>query len=380
MPNLLTRIPIIPFIRKDLEQKMVFIAGPRQVGKTTLALNLLGSETNEHPAYLNWDFPEVKDPLLRGELPADQKLIVLDEIHKYHDWRNLVKGIYDKYKSSRQFLVTGSARLDYYRRGGDSLQGRYHLYRMHPISLREGFDNPNKKDVEHLLKFGGFPEPFFKGEEIFWRRWQLERQKLVLQEDMISLEKVREISKIELLHFLLTERVGSPLSVNSLREDLSVAHETIEHWLQILENLFLIFRISPFNASKIRSVKKEKKLYFWDWSLCKDEGARFENLVASQLLKYCHLREDTLGFRMELGYIRDTDKREIDFVVLEENKPKFAVECKLGQKQISPHIKYFSERMDIPKFYQVHLGEEYFENITYRTTVIPFLKFTEQLL
>ncbi len=374
------KIDIIPFILQDLEHKMVFVAGPRQVGKTTFALQMLGAESNEHPAYLNWDFPPVKEPLLRGELPAGQKLIVLDEIHKYHDWRNLVKGIFDKYRSSRQFLVTGSARLDYYRRGGDSLQGRYHLYRLHPINLRDVYTNPNKSDVENLLKFGGFPEPFFKGEEIFWRRWQLERQKLVLQEDMISLEKVREVSKIELLHFLLAERVGSPLSVNSLREDLSVAHETIEHWLQILENLYLIYRISSFSSSKIRAVKKEKKLYFWDWSLCKDSGARFENLVGSQLLKYCNFREDTLGYKMDLCYIRDTDKREIDFVVVEDGKPKFAVECKLGEKQVSPHIKYFSLRMDIPKFYQVNMGDSDFENIDYRVRVLPFWKFTEELV
>lgn len=374
------KIDIIPFILQDLEHKMVFVAGPRQVGKTTFALQMLGAESNEHPAYLNWDFPPVKEPLLRGELPAGQKLIVLDEIHKYHDWRNLVKGIFDKYRSSRQFLVTGSARLDYYRRGGDSLQGRYHLYRLHPINLRDVYTNPNKSDVENLLKFGGFPEPFFKGEEIFWRRWQLERQKLVLQEDMISLEKVREVSKIELLHFLLAERVGSPLSVNSLREDLSVAHETVEHWLQILENLYLTFRISSFSSSKIRAVKKEKKLYFWDWSLCKDSGARFENLVGSQLFKYCNFREDTLGYKMDLCYIRDTDKREIDFVVVEDGKPKFAVECKLGEKQVSPHIKYFSLRMDIPKFYQVHMGDSDFENIDYRVRVLPFWKFTEELV
>ncbi len=374
------KIDIIPFILQDLEHKMVFVAGPRQVGKTTFALQMLGAESNEHPAYLNWDFPPVKEPLLRGELPAGQKLIVLDEIHKYHDWRNLVKGIFDKYRSSRQFLVTGSARLDYYRRGGDSLQGRYHLYRLHPINLRDVYTNPNKSDVENLLKFGGFPEPFFKGEEIFWRRWQLERQKLVLQEDMISLEKVREVSKIELLHFLLAERVGSPLSVNSLREDLSVAHETVEHWLQILENLYLTFRISSFSSSKIRAVKKEKKLYFWDWSLCKDSGARFENLVGSQLFKYCNFREDTLGYKMDLCYIRDTDKREIDFVVVEDGKPKFAVECKLGEKQVSPHIKYFSLRMDIPKFYQVNMGDSDFENIDYRVRVLPFWKFTEELV
>ncbi len=370
---------IIPTILKDLEEKMVFLSGPRQVGKTTLTYQILGAKTDNHPAYLNWDFPKVRVPLMNGEIPADQRLIVLDEIHKYHDWRNLVKGLYDQYKTSIKFLVTGSARLDYYRRGGDSIQGRYHFHRLHPFSLTEAFSNPSKSDLELLLKFGGFPEPLFKGDDTFYRRWQLERQKLVLMEDMISLEKVREVSKVELLYSVLPEKVGSPLSVNSMREDLSVAHETVEHWLQIFENLYVIFRIPPMNSSKIRSVKKEKKMYFWDWSLCREEGARFENLTASHLLRYCNYREDTFGYKMDLGYIRNSDGKEIDFVVIEDGNPKFAVECKLSEKEISPQIKYFSERLDIPQFYQVHLGDADYENSKFRTRVIPFIKLAQLL-
>jgi len=287
---------ILPYILKDLDEKMVFLAGPRQVGKTTFSLELLKTDSTEHPAYLNWDYPPTRTSLMRGEIPARQNLLVFDEIHKYHDWRNLIKGIYDRYKSSRKFLITGSAKLDYYRRGGDSLQGRYHLYRMHPLSLFEITSTPNDSDLEYLLITGGFPEPFFKSDEIFWRRWQLERQKRIIQEDLIQLEKVREISKLELLNTLLPDRVGSILSVNSLREDLSVSHETVENYLQIFENLYNIYRISPYYTNKIRSVKKEKKLYFWDWSLCKDPGARFENFIGSQLMKYCHFREDVFGY------------------------------------------------------------------------------------
>ena len=370
---------ILPSILKDLNEKMVFLAGPRQVGKTTFSLELLGTVSTEHPAYINWDYPPSRTSLLKGEIPADQNFLVFDEIHKYHDWRNLIKGIYDRYKSSRKFLITGSARLDYYRRGGDSLQGRYHLYRMHPLSLFEITSTPNDSDLEYLLRTGGFPEPFFKAEEIFWKRWQLERQKRIIQEDLIQLEKVREISKLELLHTLLLDRVGSILSVNSLREDLSVSHETVENYLQIFENLYSIYRISPYYTNKVRSVKKEKKLYFWDWSLCKDSGARFENFIGSQLLKYCHFREDVFGFKMELQYLRDTDKREIDFVVIEDDQIKFAVECKLGEKQISKHISYFSERVGIPKIFQIHLGKEDFEKVEIRTRVMPALRFLEML-
>ena len=182
-----------------------------------------------------------------------------------------------------------------------------------------------------------------------------------------------------LLHTLLLDRVGSILSVNSLREDLSVSHETVENYLQIFENLYSIYRISPYYTNKVRSVKKEKKLYFWDWSLCKDPGSRFENFIGSQLLKYCHFREDVFGFKMELQYLRDTDKREIDFVVTEDDKIKFAVECKLGEKQISKHLSYFSERVGIPKFYQTHLGNEDFEKVEIRTRVMPALRFLEML-
>ena len=182
-----------------------------------------------------------------------------------------------------------------------------------------------------------------------------------------------------LLHTLLLERVGSILSANSLREDLLVPHETVESYLQIFENLYCIYRISQYYTNKIRSIKKEKIFYFLDWSLCKDPGARFENFIGSQLLKYCHFREDVFGFKMELQYLRDTDKREIDFNLTEDDKIKFAVECKLGEKQISKHINYFFERVDIPKFYQVHLGREDFEKIEVRTCVIHSLRFLEML-
>lgn len=353
------RIPkryLFDAIDADLSEKMVFISGPRQVGKTTLALQLAGATDLRHPAYLSWDDVRARPGIRRGEIPPGQPRVILDEIHKYARWRGLVKGLYDTREPGQSFLVTGSARLDVYRRGGDSLHGRYHAYRLHPLSLTEVGGHPTA--VEALLRFGGFPEPFLRGSERHWRRWQRERLDRVVSDDVRDLERVREISLIEHLVDALPVRVGSPLSVKNLREDLEVAHDTAERWLGILENLYVCFRISPLGAPRIRAVKKERKLYLWDWSAVPDGGVRLENLVASHLLKLCHFREDTEGHRMELRFLRDTDAREVDFVVLENRRPLFAVEVKTGERSVSPSVRYFKQRTRIPRWYQVHLGEK----------------------
>lgn len=321
--------------------------------------------------------PGAANALKAGELPAHQKIIILDEIHKYGQWRNLVKGLYDTNKSKISFLVTGSARLDHYRKGGDSLQGRYHYWRMHPFSLIELNKNPTKKDFDTLLKFGGFPEPLLKGEEIFWRRWNKERMIRVIREDLRDLERVKEISMLEVLADTLPSKVGSPLSVKSLREDLNVDHKTAERWITILENLYVGFRIPPLGGAKIRAVKKEQKLYMWDWSQVEDQGHRFENMMACQLLKFCHLREDQLGNKMELRYLRDNDAREVDFVVLQNNKALFGVECKLSDKVDLRQINYFKQRTKVPEFYLVHAGMRDFMKDGVR--VLPFSTFCKEL-
>ena len=363
-------------ISEDLKARMVFVGGPRQVGKTTLSLNLLDPPDSSNPAYLNWDDVRVHSSLLRGELPPNQPLIVFDEIHKFARWRNLLKGFYDTRGAAIRFLITGSARLDYYRKGGDSLHGRYHYYRLHPFSLPEISTNPKPSDLSALLKFGGFPEPLLKGEETFWRRWQKERRQRVIYDDIRDLERIKEITLLELLAEELPRRVGSPLSVKNLRESLEVAHETAERWVEIFERMYYCFRISPYGATKLRAVKKEKKLYLWDWSTVNESGARFENLVACQLLKYCHLLEDSEGYRMELRFLRDTDRREVDFIVLKEGKPLFAVECKTGERDISPALFYFKERVMIPKCFQVHTGTRDYEKQGIR--VLPFYSFCKE--
>lgn len=366
-------------VKLDLKEKMVFVGGPRQVGKTTLALGLIENATESHPAYLNWDVRTTQQFTMKGGLPADQPLIILDEIHKYKHWRNLVKGFYDQYKSSKQFLITGSARLDHYRRGGDSLQGRYHYYRLHPFSLYELNAEPSKTDLEALLTFGGFPEPFLKQNTRHWKRWQRERQSRVIQEDLINLEHVKEVSQLHLLTQLLPERVGSLLSLNNLRQDLSVAFETADRWITILENLYYCFRIMPYGLPHLRAVKKEKKVYLWDWSLCQTKSARFENMVASHLIKYCHYIEDTEGDDMSLKFLRDSAGREIDFVVTKNGKPVFAIECKTGSQAVSKNIGYFSSRTDIPCYYQVHMGDQDYEHAGLKARVIPFSRLCQLL-
>jgi len=375
------RLPryLSPAVEKALASgKMAFIGGPRQVGKTTLALALLGpTATERHPAYFNWDDPRSAAGLRRVELPAHEPLLVCDEVHKYARWRNLLKGIYDTEKSFRRIVVTGSARLDYYRKGGDSLANRYRYFRLHPFSLRELDAKPTGSDLNALLRFGGFPEPLFSQDEAAHRIWQRDRLARVVREDLRDLERVREVSLVEQLVDLLPERVGAPLSVANLRQDLAVDHKTAERWLTILETLYVCFRLAPFGSPRIRAVKKEKKLYLWDWSAVADPGARFENLVACQLLKYCHWIEDTEGFRMELRYLRDTDRREVDFVVLRGGRPQFAVECKTGQRAISPAVRYCAERTPIPRFYQVHRGDRHYESG--KVTVLPFASFCTEL-
>jgi predicted AAA+ superfamily ATPase len=370
---------IRPWLERDLGEKMVFLGGPRQVGKTTVALSFLPGGSESDPGYLNWDHPATRKMLLAGGLPAGCEMVSLDEIHKFKGWRNLVKGLYDTNKSSRKFLVTGSARLDHYRKGGDSLQGRYHYHRLHPLSLAELGCGAGVGELEQLLKFGGFPEPFLKAGERHWKRWQREHLSRVVREDLVSLEQVRELGQIELLAQMLPERVGAPLSVNNLRGDLEVSFETADRWIRILENLYFCFRISPFGLPKLRAVKKERKLYLWDWSVCADEAARFENLVAANLLKYCHHKEDTAGEEMELRFLRDSAGREVDFVVLQNRSPLFAVECKLGERGLSRQVAYFAQRTEIPKFYQVHAGNADVEYAGLRARVLPFHKFSEVL-
>ena len=364
------------YIIEDLSKKMVFIGGPRQVGKATFAQSLLKNYLDGHPAYLNWDRDEHRAIIRSKSWPAKEPLIIFDEIHKFKNWRSFIKGIFDTLKNSHSFLVTGSAKLDLLRKGGDSLLGRYHYYRMHPYSLPELGNT--EKNLNNLFNFGGFPEPLIDLSERTIKRWHIQRIDRLVRIDLRDFSYIRDIEKIHQLAEELPNRVGSPLSIKNLSLDLEVDHKTAKNWVLTLENLYYCFLISPYGESKIRAVKKEQKLYMWDWSQVGTLGLRFENMMASHLLKYCHFQEDVFGERMELRFIRDTDKREVGFVVLKNKKPIFAVECKLKNDNLSPHIKYFKERTKIPIFYQVHL-EGKSSNITDHVKILNFSDFCKEI-
>ena len=333
-------------VADDLASKMVFIGGPRQVGKTSLARSLLPSPDCE----LNYDIAAQRQAILRHELPA-QDFWFFDEIHKFRGWRNYLKGLFDEHGRKRRILVTGSARLDLYRFGGDSLQGRYFYLRLHPFSVAELGGHADA--VPALLALGGFPEPFVSGSERFARRWSLAYRERLVREEISSLETVSDLGRLELLASALPERVGSPLSLNALREDLQVSHQTVSRWTDMLERVYGIFRLAPFGAPMLRAVKKERKHYHYDWSVVASEGARFENLVASHLLKWVEFQIDTEGRPLELRYFRDIDGREVDFVVVERGAPIALVECKLGDDAVSPGLRYMKARFPAVTAWQI---------------------------
>jgi predicted AAA+ superfamily ATPase len=334
-------------VKQDLKHKMVFVAGPRQVGKTTLSLGLPGAIKG----YLNWDVTEHREHILKRELPVS-RLWIFDEIHKYRQWRNYLKGLYDNLRTKQQILVTGSGRLDVYRFGGDSLQGRYHLLRLHPFTASELSIETSQQFTE-LLNLSGFPEPFLSSSKTEARRWSREYRTRLISEEVVSLERVQDLGQLELLMLRLPELVGSPLSINAIREDLQISHKTASSWLDILERLYAIFRLAPFGSPKIRAVKKERKHYHFDWSVVDDDAARFENLVASHLLKWVHYQQDAMGLDYELEYFRDTDGREVDFVVTERRVPKTIIECKWSDRDIDRSLRYLSKKFPKAEAWQI---------------------------
>ena len=341
-------------ILKDLDKKMVFVGGPRQVGKTTLAKAILSSN---YPSgrYLNWDFDDDRQDILQKKWSSDQKLLVFDELHKFPRWKTWVKGIYDVSHELHFFLITGSARLDVYRRGGDSLMGRYHYWRLHPFTLDEVPRGISPEEAFHrLMTVGGFPEPFLDGDERAARRWRRERFDRVLREDIRDLEQVRNIQLLGMFLDMLRHRVGGLVTLSNLADDLQISPKTAKTWLEVLERMYLVFSVRPYTRSLPRAVLKPPKVYFFDnGDVIGDEGARFENLIATSLLKRLHFLEDRDGYRYELRYIRDKEGREVDFLIVKEGKIEELIEVKFSEDNISNSLRYYAERLNPPKATQI---------------------------
>lgn len=337
---------LTPHVVKDLRKKMVFLGGPRQVGKTTLAQGVL--EANKAGGvYLNWDADEDRRAIMAHAWSTKQQLLVFDEIHKFRRWKNWLKGLYDTRRGQHSILVTGSARLDVYRRGGDSLLGRYHYWRLHPFDLTEIPKGMTSKDaLARLMRVGGFPEPFLDGDEREAKRWRRERFDRVLRDDVRDLEAIRDITTLGLFLDALRTRVGGLVVLSNIAEELQVAQKTLKHWLDILERMYLVFVVRPWTRNLPRAVVKPPKVYFYDnMDVIGDEGARFENLVATHLLKRLQFMEDHDGDRYELRYIRDKEGREVDFAVVKNGHVAQLIEAKHADKNVALGLRYYAERL-----------------------------------
>ncbi len=335
------------FIFQDLTKKMVFIGGPRQVGKTTLSKNLMHGRFADS-IYLNWDNDQDRKTILRKEWSPETPLIIFDELHKYPRWKQWIKGVYDTKAEDQTYLVTGSARLDVYRRGGDSLMGRYHYWRLHPLTIDELPENMSKKEgYERLLTLGGFPEPFLTDDLREAQRWRRERFDRILREDIRDLESIRNIQILSLFVDALRERVGSTVTLFNIAEDLQISPKTAKNWLMILEKMYLLFPIYPLTTKIPRAIQKPPKVFFYDNAdVIGENGAKLENFVATTLLKRLHFIEDYYGDRASLHYIRDKDGREVDFVTVINQKVIDLIEVKTKDNDISPSLKYYGKKLN----------------------------------
>ncbi|HBD96190.1 MAG: hypothetical protein A2015_08935 [Spirochaetes bacterium GWF1_31_7] len=334
-------------IINDLTKKIVFITGPRQVGKTYLARDIAAQFGKS--LYLNYDSYADRKIIDEQSWLPDTKLIIFDELHKKKDWKNYLKGVFDTRNEDLMILVTGSSRLDAHRSEGDSLLGRYFLHRLLPFSVREIADNNIHYTLDHFLERGGYPEPFLSESTIDADRWRQLYIDGIIQTDVLDFETIHNIKSMRLLLDMLRNRVGSPLSFNNLAQDLQIAPNTVRKYIEIFEALYIVFRVTPFSDNIARSLLKEPKVYFYDNGLVSgDDGAKLENFTAVSLLKHCYYNNDVMGRSMELRYIRTKDGREVDFCITDNGAVNVMIEVKNRDTDISPSLLYFKERYDFP--------------------------------
>jgi uncharacterized protein len=356
---------------------LIMLAGPRQSGKTTLAMKIVAKDFSD-VVYLNWDLPEDKrrlitDPVFFSREPrssmASRPLVILDEIHKYRDWKNYLKGIYDQFAEEYQFLVTGSGRLEFSRKAGDSLAGRFLKFHLLPFTLAElssrrktlqdfrqnpleGFDEAPVGETAEIFnalwELSGFPEPFTKGKKTFWSMWSKGYGEQIVRDDLRTVADIRNLDSIETLFALIPGRVASPLSMNNLAGDLQVAFDTVKNWLLLFDSFYLTFRVSPWREKISRSILKEKKVYLFNFPVIDDEAARFENLAALEFLRAVETWNDRGWGRFSLHYLRNKEKQEVDFLLAENNRPFLLVETKLADDRPAASLIAFQKALNIP--------------------------------
>lgn len=329
------------YILDDLPTKIVLLSGPRQTGKTTLSKQIY-SEFE----YFNYDSTEDRLFIQEKSWNRDTKLVVFDELHKMKQWKRWLKGIYDTQSIPPEILITGSAKLNVHSNVGDSLAGRYFQYRLHPLDLKEICQQLSvlpEQGFETLWHCSGFPEPFLRGEQTYYKRWRTTHTDIILRQDLIDLSSVRDIHAIQNLVMLLRNRAGGTVSYANLARDLERDPNTIKRWLELLENLYVIYRVTPYSKNITRSLLKEPKFYFYDHALIDDDqGARLENVVANALKKELHYLEDTQGVSSSLHFLRTKDGKEIDFLVVLENKPALMIEVKMSDDSLAKAFDHFS--------------------------------------
>ncbi len=388
-------------IRNHLSEnrQMAFISGPRQVGKTFLCRAITAN-------YLNWDNQDTRETILKGPAQVAQTIgleklhdatpiVAFDEIHRYARWKTFLKGFFDVYGNDVRILVTGSSRLDVFKRGGDSLMGRYFLYRMHPFSVAElispalrqtAISAPqplDEADWTGLWTFGGFPEPFTRRDARFSRRWQTLRQAQLLREDVRELTRINSIDQLLALATLLNARSGQQLVYASLAKEIRVSENTIRTWIGVLASLHQGFLIKPWHRSITAAIRKEPKWFLRDWSTLSDEGQRAETFVGCHLLKAVEGWTDMGLGQFDLYYLRDKQKREVDFLVTKDQKPWFLVEVKKSDTTLSPALAYMQQQTKAEHAFQVVVDEPYVNSdcFTRRTpTVVPARTLLSQLL
>lgn len=380
-------------------RQMALVSGPRQVGKTTACRAL-----SDH--YLNWDNPDDRRILLAGparvaevagldRLRAVAPVVTLDELHKFAKWKSWLKGLFDSYGDRARFIVTGSSRLDVFKRGGDSLMGRYFLYRMHPWSVAECVttslpESPvrppaciSDEDWQALQVHGGFPEPFLKREPRFTRRWRALRYEQLAREDLRDVTRVQDLGTMELLMRLLAERSAGQLVYASLARETGVTIDTVKRWIDLLERLHYGFLIRPWFKNVTKALVKEPKWFLRDWAGCEDSGVRSETLVACHLLKAVDGWNDLGLGHFELRYLRDKLQREVGFLIVRDRKPWCLVEVKTGDTRLSPWLAHFQKETGAPHAFQVVIDLP-FEDIDCFTAKVPVvvsaLSFLSQLL